>query len=231
MKNQDFATYFRRYKTAFQDSILISLTEAAPGTLDEAAFPAYTHSNPIINWFFWQRIFVVMKFIKKNAPYNKVMDFGCGSGVLLPFLAENSVSVTGADLDLLPLEHIKQHTRFPPNLDILDLARLPLKDIPSNSYDLITALDVLEHVDDLSSVVDELLRILKPEGKLIVSGPTENWLYQIGRKIAGKIYSGGYHKRGVSEIQKMAGQKGIVKTIAILYPPIPLFSIFTVSPD
>lgn len=224
-----FSISFRDYKTTFRHAIWSAITDAPEGSLDEAAFPAYAHPNPLINWLFWQRLNVVMKYIRKRAPYESVLDFGCGSGVLLPFLAEHSPRVIGVDRDLSPSMLIQRYITFPSWVQICNIEDHPLDEIPAATFDLITALDVLEHVIDLSTVLDQLIRLLKPNGELIVSGPTENLFYQVGRKLAGKTFSGVYHERGISEIAKLVKKKGNVKTLANLYSPITLFSIFSVT--
>jgi hypothetical protein len=78
----------------------------------------------------------------------------------------------------------------------------------------------------LPGTLSELLNLLKPGGQLVVSGPTENILYQIGRKLAGPEYSGDYHERGIGEIKRELARLARVRQIATLYWPVPLFEIF-----
>ena len=222
MNSSDFSTY----KTTIRSAIRAALTEAAPGTLDEAAFPAYSHRNPVINWLFWQRLRVVMNFIERRAPFANVLDFGCGSGVLLPFLAKHSQHVIGLDVDLLAYSLMSKRLNFPSSIEVRNVNQNPLSSLPAASFDLITALDVLEHVDDLASTLRDLMRLLKPGGWLVVSGPTENIFYKIGRKLAGPEYSGAYHERGIPEVRLQLGKLAPVTTIARLYPPVTLFDIF-----
>jgi 2-polyprenyl-3-methyl-5-hydroxy-6-metoxy-1,4-benzoquinol methylase len=222
MNSSEFNAYKKRYRTAIRQV----LAEALPGRLDEAAFPAYSHPNPLINWLFWQRLRVVMEYIQQAAPVERVLDFGCGSGVMLPFLAEISKEVTALDIDLAPLEWVQRYIPLAPNVRVLDANHNSIPDLQPQSYDFINALDVLEHVDDLPRTLADLLRLLKPGGRIIVSGPTENILYRLGRKVAGPEYSGAYHERGVAEIRALLGQQTAVKPIATLYWPMPLFDIF-----
>jgi len=217
---------FSSYKTTIRSAIRSALAEAMPGTLDEAAFPAYSHRNPIINWLFWQRLHVVMKFVEQCAPFANVLDFGCGSGVLLPFLAKHSQRVIGLDVNLLAYQVMSKRLNFPDSIEVRIVNQFPLGSFPARSFDLITALDVLEHVDDLSSTLHDLMRLLKPGGWLVVSGPTENIFYKIGRKLAGPEYSGAYHERGIPEVRDELGKLTQVITIARLYPPVTLFDIF-----
>ena len=63
----------------------------------------------------------------------------------------------------------------------------------------------------------------------MVSGPTENILYKIGRKLAGPEYSGEYHERGIAEVKRELNKLARVRQIATLYRPIPLFEVFVVE--
>ena len=217
---------FQNYKTRYRSAIRKVLEEAECGRFDESGFPAYSHPNRLINWLFWQRLPTAMSFIEKNAPYQNVLDFGCGSGVMLPFLAQQGAQITAIDIDLLPLECVKKHIPLPRNVQILDANQTALSQLRPNSFDLINALDVLEHVDDLPGTLSDLLNLLKPGGQLVVSGPTENRFYQIGRKLAGPEYSGDYHKRSIVDIRRELTHLTRIRQIASLYWPVSLFEVF-----
>jgi 2-polyprenyl-3-methyl-5-hydroxy-6-metoxy-1,4-benzoquinol methylase len=223
MKSSTFNAYKRRYR----DAIRKVLSEAEPGRLDDIGFPAYSHANPLIHWLFWKRLHTVMDYVERKAPFERTLDFGCGSGVMLPFLAQVSREVVAADIDLVPLEHMKRYIALPPNVRERQTSATERAGASEESFDLIIALDVLEHVKDLAATLAQLLSWLKPGSPLIVSGPTENALYRFGRKLAGPEYSGEYHERGVAEIRKALARHRRVSQIATLYWPVPLFEIFT----
>ena len=222
MKNADFNTY----KANFRATIRKVLAESEQGRLDEAGFPAYSHTNPLINWLFWQRLHKVMDYIETDAPYEHVLDFGCGSGVMLPYLCGISNRVTAMDIDLLPFERVSRQRSFPANLTVHDASEVTLKDLPPASFDLIVATDVLEHVDDISGTLADMKSLLRPSGQVVISGPTENFFYKIGRKLSGPEYSGDYHERGILEVRELLKEQMRVVHIATLYWPVPLFSIF-----
>lgn len=225
---------FNAYKTEFRSVIRKVLAESEQGRLDEAGFPAYSHPNPLINWLFWQRLRVVMDYIEAGAPYKHILDFGCGSGVMLPFLCKISTHVTGLDIDLLPFERVSRQRAFPANLLVRDARKVTLKDLPKASFELIVATDVLEHVEDLPGTLNDMKELLKPfdkaqgrpGGQIIISGPTENFLYKLGRKLAGPEYSGDYHERGIREVRELLAEQMKVIPIARLYWPVSLFEVF-----
>ncbi|HYT32639.1 MAG TPA: methyltransferase domain-containing protein, partial [Thermoanaerobaculia bacterium] len=98
-----------------------------------------------------------------------------------------------------------------------------LKELPAETFDTIVCLDVLEHVDSLPEVVAEFVRLLKPDGRLIVSGPTESILYRAGRRLAG--FSGHYHVRNIYEIERYLSRFFHLSVARRLVWPITLFRI------
>ena len=62
---------------------------------------------------------------------------------------------------------------------------------------------------------------------MIVSGPTENIFYKLGRRVAGREYTGNYHERGIAEIKHQLASVAHIEQIAVLYWPLPLFDLFS----
>ncbi|HPS90324.1 MAG TPA: class I SAM-dependent methyltransferase, partial [Methanosarcina vacuolata] len=152
-----------QYKKQFQNAIKVVLSKSNLGSLDEAAFPAYTHKNWIINNLFWNRLYAAMNLLEvKNEAVG--LDFGCGSGVMLPFLSSISSQVIGADIDSIPISLIKEELELPDNIMFLLIENPLLPEIPERSLDYITALDVLEHVPDIDQTIDVLRNKFKIDG-------------------------------------------------------------------
>lgn len=219
MNRNDFKSYKEKIISATTKVLAAKHTE----NLDEAAFPAYSNPNPLMNFLFWERIYRVMQHVKKKKDLGKVLDFGCGSGVMLPFLSQQVDEIFAVDIDLEPLRRLEEHIKFNNNIVFSD----SYGNIETGSLDLIIALDVLEHVDNLDEIFAELSSLLAPDGEIIISGPTENIFYKLGRFLAGPTYSGDYHVRNIYDIQKIAGKYFNVKKLATLFFPVPLFLIFT----
>jgi 2-polyprenyl-6-hydroxyphenyl methylase/3-demethylubiquinone-9 3-methyltransferase len=94
----------------------------------------------------------------------RVLDAGCGGGLVAKGLVEAGAVVYGLDLSRPSLEVARRtiQGRFHPVEGSLE--RLPLA---SGSLDAVVAADVLEHVGDLPAVVAELARVLAPGGRLL----------------------------------------------------------------
>jgi len=215
---------FKEAKKKFKQAFTEILTNKNSYENDEAALPAYAHKNPLIDYLFWKRLQVVFNFAKEN-NFKNVLDFGCGSGVMSYLMAQNGISVTSSDIEFSPLRLVKEKIDFPAQINFIE-GDIINKNLPENSFDLIVALDVLEHIENLDEYIKLFERLLKPNGVIIVSGPTENILYKIGRKISGERFTGNYHVTNIKTIKKQFSEHLIIKTLRRLVFPVILFEVF-----
>ncbi len=221
-------TTFKTVKKEFKSAFEKILAKENNYEIDEAALPAYAHKNVLIDYLFWKRIKVAFDFGNTNGPGKKVLDFGCGSGVLSYLLAKNDYEVTACDLEFGPLNLVKQKIEFPRNINFVE-GDIATKDFPDESFDVIFALDVLEHVENLEDYIKLFNRLLTPNGMVIVSGPTENLLYKIGRKFAGNRFTGDYHVTNIASIKDKFNDYNSVRTIKKLIVPFVLFEVFATT--
>jgi 2-polyprenyl-3-methyl-5-hydroxy-6-metoxy-1,4-benzoquinol methylase len=218
---------FCRYQRSFIEAMRKVLGEYEDREqLRESAFNAYTEMNFLARHLFWARLRKTINFLESSGPYESVLDFGCGSGVMLPLLSSFSKRVVGVDIDLCPYRAVSKYFEFTDNIETHEIKSGLSGCFSDHSFDVITALDVLEHVDDLKSVFEQFCRLGKKKGLVVVSGPTENFFYKIGRKISGKEYTGHYHKRNIYDVNKVMKQFMRTKTVFTLYYPVPLFKIY-----
>ena len=100
----------------------------------------------------------------------KVLDYGCGAGVLARFLAIKGFEVDAADIPSKTLSFVKS------TMDKL-LKRIITVDsnfeLPDAHYDLIITLDALEHTVNPLEIIKKLLAALKKGGFLYIHFPTE----------------------------------------------------------
>jgi 2-polyprenyl-6-hydroxyphenyl methylase/3-demethylubiquinone-9 3-methyltransferase len=105
----------------------------------------------------------------------KVLDVGCGGGILAESLAQRGAKVTGIDMGDAPLGVAKLH-QLESGLAI-DYQKSTAEDFAKqheNAFDVVTCLEMLEHVPDPSSVVKACARMVKPGGHVFFSTINRN---------------------------------------------------------
>jgi SAM-dependent methyltransferase len=103
------------------------------------------------------------------AAGRRVLDAGCGEAYGSAMLARaGAAAVTGVDIAESVLESARDGLPAEVTLEVGDVRSLPYKD---GSFDLIVCFEVIEHVEDPAPVLDELRRLLAPEGVLLISSP------------------------------------------------------------
>ena len=90
-------------KQKFKKTFTEIINETYNEDIDEAALPAYAHKNVFIDHLFWKRIEIANTYANKGAERKRILDFGCGSGVLSYLLAKNGHQVTSSDIEFSPL--------------------------------------------------------------------------------------------------------------------------------
>ena len=120
------------------------------------------------------RVEYCAKYIKSNLKLignNTLLDVGCGRGTLAHFLNLN-LELYGIDISEAAIVEANKIYKQAKQTD-LDKEALPYE---NNFFDCVVALDVLEHVYDPQNVINEIHRVLKNKGKLVLSTP--NILYE-----------------------------------------------------
>lgn len=140
--------------------------------------PEYENKNYYIKRLFWNRVKTALKFsdIGKRSK-NTILDIGCGRAMLFRLINKQTSKTNMVGIDIN--EDIKKlkikNARF---IVVKPNEPFPFK---KEYFDEIFALDCLEHIDKLEFELNQIKKVLKNNGFLIISGPTENIMYKLGR--------------------------------------------------
>ena len=120
-----------------------------------------------------------LNYIDERTPLaeRRVVDVGCGGGLLSEGMARRGASVTGIDMGEAPLAVARLH-----GLESgvrVDYRQITVEDLAADpehegQYDIVTCLEMLEHVPEPASVIRACARLLKPGGDLYVSTINRN---------------------------------------------------------
>jgi len=174
-----------------------------------------------------------MSFItgKLNPAECEAVDIGCGGGLLSEALVRHGAKVTGIDLAEASLAVARLH---------LDESRLDIRYLRSDAetlaeqeperYDIVTCLEMLEHVPEPSKVVAACARLAKPGGHLFFSTINRNpkaWLFAIvGAEYVLRLLPRGTHRYArlikPSELARWARENDLQRgeTIGLGYNPL-----------
>lgn len=137
--NSIYENYGERWYTAFDDPVALLRAE------NRVKFP-------------W----ILSQLARYSHPGSRILDVGCGGGFLSNELALNGYEVTAVDLSASSLNVARAHDKTRSvKYEIADAFKLPY---PDASFDALTAMDFLEHVENPKAVIKEFSRVLKPGG-------------------------------------------------------------------
>ena len=105
----------------------------------------------------------------------RVLDIGCGGGILAEAMARQGAQVVAIDMAEASLSVARLH-QLESKLDI-DYRRIPaeeLAELEPASFDIVTCLEMLEHVPDPSAIVSACQKLVKPEGEVLFSTINRN---------------------------------------------------------
>jgi len=129
------------------------------------------------HWWFAGRRQIISGFIERIckgfARRPRILDVGCGTGANLEMLA-NFGDAEGVDVSPEALSFCKQ--RGLQSVRLGEAEKLPY---PDQSFDLVTGLDVVEHLDDDLAGLREMRRVLKPGGRALLFVPAFMFLWGV----------------------------------------------------
>ena len=169
---------------------------------------------PLFGIFFWKRLKKIIKIILKNQnkveqKFKNILDIGCGISFLSINLGINNPDAKINGIDILEewqnkyIEKIV--SKYYKNFNMITHDIQTQTHFPEDHFDLIIALDVLEHITNLESAIDEIKRILKKKGKFIITVPAESIILQYMRRIyantSKRMVCDGHWKGDISSVK------------------------------
>jgi SAM-dependent methyltransferase len=119
-------------------------------------------------WFVGRRAIVLAQIeeaLKATPRFRRILDIGCGTGATMDHLKRLG-EVQGIDLSQIPLNFSRR--RGHDRVLCANATELPFE---NDSFDLVTALDVIEHLDDDVKGLSEIRRVLKSDAPAIIFVP------------------------------------------------------------
>lgn len=105
----------------------------------------------------------------------RVLDVGCGGGILAESMAAKGADVTGIDMGEAPLSVARLHgLESGVSVDYRQITVEALADERAGAYDVVTCMEMLEHVPDPESVVRACAQLVKPGGHVFFSTLNRN---------------------------------------------------------
>jgi 2-polyprenyl-6-hydroxyphenyl methylase/3-demethylubiquinone-9 3-methyltransferase len=134
----------------------------------------------------------------------QVLDVGCGGGILTDSMARSGAQATGIDLSTKALRIAQLHAldAQTPNVQYREISAEAIAQAQPESFDVVTCMEMLEHVPDPASVVQACATLVKPGGWVFFSTLNRN-PKSFMLAIVGAEYVLGMLPRGTHEYAKM----------------------------
>jgi 2-polyprenyl-6-hydroxyphenyl methylase/3-demethylubiquinone-9 3-methyltransferase len=144
-----------------------------------------------------------LDWINEQVPIagKKIIDVGCGGGILAESMAARGASVTGIDMAPTPLQVAKLHLlESGQQVEYLQITAENMAETHSGQFDIVTCMEMLEHVPDPASVVHACAKLVKPGGMVFMStinrNPKSFAMAIVGAEYVLKLLPKGTHEYG-----------------------------------
>ncbi|MCW8910762.1 MAG: bifunctional 2-polyprenyl-6-hydroxyphenol methylase/3-demethylubiquinol 3-O-methyltransferase UbiG [Gammaproteobacteria bacterium] len=112
---------------------------------------------------------------RANIEGKKVLDVGCGGGILSESMAQRGARVTAIDMGKAPLSVARLHAmESDVEVDYQQITVEELAEKMPGEFDTVTCMEMLEHVPDPASVINACCRLVKPGGSVFLSTINRN---------------------------------------------------------
>jgi len=182
--------------------------------IEESCIPSYAHPNPLAAWVSWSRLQQAADLYRKWARPGDILDFGSATGEIAHLLDFEGTYSFIEENEIL----VKALQTWLPNA-----RRIAVDQLAMGNFAAIFALDSLEHNEDVDPLLSQLKASLREDGIMILSGPSENAMYRLGRRLAG--FDGHYHFQTIWDIEARANETMELIERRLVPMGLPLFSV------
>jgi len=109
----------------------------------------------------------------RPGPGDRILDVGCGLGYFTDMLSRAGAECVGIDLDDLCINYCKENLGG--TYLLADINKLPF---PDNYFNKVLCTEVLEHINHNGVVLDEIRRVLQPNGTIVASVPCSEGVFK-----------------------------------------------------
>lgn len=152
------------------------------------------------HWWFVARRRILLSLLKRSIASKsglEILDAGCGGGATMKSLGRYG-RVLGMEISPQAAEYNREQGR---RVVLGSVEEMPF---PDDSFDLVLALDVIEHVSDDLGALKELFRVLRPGGSLLVTVPALRMLWS-----EHDVANGHYRRYTSGELGRRAKTAGL----------------------
>lgn len=125
------------------------------------------------HWWFYGRRNILLKLMARKEKCSNILEIGCSGGRFLELLLNNNyTTIWGIDISKVAIKHCNE--RGLKNVFVMDGSKTAFNE---NTFDILIASDVIEHIKNDIATLREWNRILKYGGCMIIFSPAFNFLW------------------------------------------------------
>lgn len=144
--------------------------------------PLLLYYHPLVGYFYRKRVRQALSILTQQ--YDSILEIGYGSGILLPSLVSAGGVVSGIDQVSDP-ETVRIDLEKIGIAVCLKKGNIFAADYSSGSFDLIVAISIIEHIDDIAGLTKKVYALLRPGGHFLVGMPKVGGFMNVAFRIIG----------------------------------------------
>ena len=115
---------------------------------------------------------IAINFLKEiDLQGKKVLEVGCGYGSLSVYMSKKGAKVTGVDISSEAIKISKRNASLNNQKIVFKQSKGEKLDFEDEEFDLVVSCEVLEHIPNYTKAIDEIIRVTKKSGKMIITTP------------------------------------------------------------